>query len=196
MFTVECIDCGREACGFSGKSRESEMTSTTVHELGKRHAGITRRLLPIEDHIGACWFESLYPSAERCGWIEIGRPAELAKKCYRKAFRSRVVKGGAAVGERLAGVRQRHEAGTGDIFLLHVDQNQTRGDRSIGQSPEIYDLVHAAAPSAEGRLTPRALDRSRIPASCQLPSGRMITEGSVSNDIVVEARLVSQTISI
>src|SRR5262249_50115212 len=118
MFAVGCIDRGREACGFSGEARESEMVSTTCHRLGKQHAGIARRLISIEDHIGACWFESLYPSAERRGWIEIGRPAELAKKCYRKAFRPRVVKGGAAVGERLAGVRQRHEAGTGDIFLL------------------------------------------------------------------------------
>ena len=64
MFAVESIDRGGEARGLSGKSRESEMTSTTVHELGKRRARVTRRILAVEDHISARWFESLDPSAK------------------------------------------------------------------------------------------------------------------------------------
>src|SRR5262249_44729370 len=129
----------------------------------------------IENHISARWFKSLDPSAEWRSAIEIGGTAELAKKCHRKALRSRVVERSAAVSEGRTGVRQGHETGTGDIVVVHDDQGEARGDRGLGQSLEIDDLVHAAAPSAEGLLTPRAFERSRIPVSCQLPSGRMIT---------------------
>src|SRR5262249_5637241 len=125
--------------------------------------------------IGARWLEPLYPSAERRSPIEIGGTAELAEKGYRQALRSRVGERSAAVREREIGVRQGHEAGNGGIFLLPVGPNEAWRDRRIGQSPEIDDLVHAAAPSAEGRLAPRAFERSRIPVSCQLPSGRMTT---------------------
>src|SRR6266850_8335469 len=118
MPAVECIDRGGEARGLSGKSRESEMASATVHELGKRRAGVTRWILAVEDHISARWFESLDPSAEWRRTIEKGGTAELAEKCHRKAVRSRVGERDAAVREREIGVRQGHKAGTGDIFLL------------------------------------------------------------------------------
>src|SRR5579871_1411229 len=131
MFPMECINRGGETRSLPGKSRESEMAFATLHELRKQRTGITGRIFPLKNHVSAGWLETADPAAERRGPIEVGGTAELADEGHRKAPRSGVVERRTAVLKRCRSVGQRHQAGVGYIFLLHVDQHEAWRDRRI-----------------------------------------------------------------
>src|ERR1700694_1197809 len=115
MFAVESVNSGGEACRFPGETGEDKMTSAACHQLLEQLAGIAGWPFPLENHVGAGRFKSLYPPAEHGGRIEKRGSADLSEKRHRKAHRPCVVECRAAVRERGGGIGHHHEAPSGDI---------------------------------------------------------------------------------
>ncbi len=65
-----------------------------------------------------------------------------------------------------------------ELLAQHVDEDEGRRDPPVVIALELNDFAHDAYPT-EGRVAGRDAERSRMPGSCQRPSGRMITNGSV-----------------
>src|SRR4051794_19856273 len=59
MTAVKCIDNGREAGRFAGKTREHEMAAAGADHLGKAGTGIAGRLIALEYQVGTGRFEAL-----------------------------------------------------------------------------------------------------------------------------------------
>ncbi len=102
-------------------------------------ARIAGWIASLEYHFVAARLESVDPAHERGSAIEKRRLVQGTGKRDRQSDPSRVVEDAPAIIERTIDFRDSQQARLRDVFLLHVDQNDNRDIRCVGERPETND---------------------------------------------------------